>query len=354
MPVPVDKIRPFHDPRIQLRSANLNGYTYGYLYSPASTKVPKQGTIVLIHGFPDISWGWRYQIPFLTSLGLDVIAPDCMGYGRTDAPIPLADYTYRRISDDIAELCRQQGLTQIILGGHDWGGAIVYRVAQYYPTLIHSLFSICTPFYAPNPNYEPLALQVRTRLPNFGYQLHFASGQIEAACQSPSEIRQFLANLYGARTPDGKVAFSAEKGIALDLQRTMTARPKHLDAAELDLYTREFSRHGLRGPLNWYRNRELNYLDEWDYFFDTGANTSARPTVNQDVLYVMAKKDLAIRPFMAAKIAERLPNLTRKEVDCGHWALWERPEECNQHIGAWLKDVVFPKLNAKKNEKSRL
>lgn len=74
----------------------------------ASTTIPYRGTIILIHGFPDISFGWRYQIPFLTNLGLTVVALDCIGYGRTDSPLQhIRDYTYKRISDDIAELCRQ-------------------------------------------------------------------------------------------------------------------------------------------------------------------------------------------------------------------------------------------------------
>ena len=73
----VDKIR-VNDPRISHLTAYLNGYTYGYLFSPASPSVAKKGTIFLIHGFPDISMGWRYQIPFLTKLGLDVVVPDSM------------------------------------------------------------------------------------------------------------------------------------------------------------------------------------------------------------------------------------------------------------------------------------
>ena len=54
--------------------------------------IPKIGaltaTLFQIHGFPDISMGWRYQIPMLLSLGLRVVAPDCMGYGRTVSATP--------------------------------------------------------------------------------------------------------------------------------------------------------------------------------------------------------------------------------------------------------------------------
>jgi soluble epoxide hydrolase/lipid-phosphate phosphatase len=52
-------------------------------YLEALPKGTPKGTIVLIHGFPDISLGWRYQIPYLVDLGYRTIALDCMGYGKT-------------------------------------------------------------------------------------------------------------------------------------------------------------------------------------------------------------------------------------------------------------------------------
>lgn len=345
--MPVDKIRPYNDPRVSLRSANLNGINYGYLYSPASTDVPHRGTIVLIHGFPDISFGWRYQFPLLTGLGLDVIAPDCIGYGRTDSPLfTLKDYTYKRVSDDIAELCRQLGLKQIILGGHDWGGAIVYRVAHYYPDLISAVFSICTAYAPPTLKYEPLVQFVKTKLPNFAYQIHFASGEIEQHVRSKDEIRQFLNNLYGARTPEGEVAFNATGRVDLEKQRRVV-RNIFLDDDELKYYVDEYARHGINGPLNWYRTREENYIHEWIHFFDEGRKSQEDVikdlTIKQELLFVLATKDQALKPIMAAKMGERIPNLTRGEVVAGHWALWQKPEECNKLIGDWLKEKVFSK-----------
>ena len=87
--------------------------------------------------------GWRYQIPMFLEMGLRVVCPDMMGYGRTvrdrplrfhfrmlllkvsqDAPnVPpesLSYYGFKRAADDIKELAKQLGLSRIILGGHDW------------------------------------------------------------------------------------------------------------------------------------------------------------------------------------------------------------------------------------------
>lgn len=344
----VDKIKVYDDPRVSFLTAYLNGYTYGYLFSPASPSVPKRGTIFLIHGFPDISIGWRYQIPFLTQLGLDVVAPDCIGYGRTDSPpYSLQDYTYKRVSDDVAELCRQMGLSKIILGGHDWGGSIVYRVAHYYPDLITAVFSICTPYFPPTEKFEPLGILVQKRLPNFAYQMHFASGEIEAAVQSKAEIRQFLNNLFGARTPEREAAFDADKGIDLARQARV-GKTKLLTDEEMDYYVDEYARHGVHGPLNWYRTREENHMNEWRDFFDGGRKLGAQAqrdlVLRQEVLFVLATRDQALQPFMAAKMAERIPKLTRREVDTSHWALWERPADCNRIIDEWLHEKVFSRM----------
>src|ERR1700761_2776176 len=123
-----DCIRPLDDPRVEHKTALVNGRTYAYLLaepSPASLR----GTVFLIHGWPDLSFGWRYQIPMLWNLGLRVVCPDLMGFGGTDAPkVPpenLSLYGQKRAADDIAELARQLGAGKIVIGGHDWGGAVV-------------------------------------------------------------------------------------------------------------------------------------------------------------------------------------------------------------------------------------
>ena len=138
-----------------------------------------------------------------------------MGYGRTDSPAyGLKDFTYRRIADDMAELCRQLGLSQVILGGHDWGGAIVYRIALLKPELIKALFVICTPYNPPVPTYTPLAVQVATKLPNFGYQLVFASGLIEEQCN----------NADGDKTVSDESVWGQDEGRGVGIQCRGRAR----------------------------------------------------------------------------------------------------------------------------------
>ena len=349
-----DKIKPFHDSRVTSKSAILNGYTYGYLHSLPSGQ--KRDTIVLIHGFPDISFGWRYQIPFLTSLGLEVIAPDCLGYGRSDSPptSTISAYTHRRIADDIEELCRQLGHSSIILGGHDWGGAIVYRVSQFKSNLVKAVFSICTPYELPRPIYTPLKQLVAKQVPNFTYQLHFASGELEKAIQSPEQIRTFLNSLYGARTitndgSRGESAFDAGGRVKLSLLPRM-GKTRLLSDEEMDYYVTEYSRHGINGPLNWYRAREAMFLDDLDFFFD-GPKTDANDEkwkskvvgIEQPCLFVFATRDQALPEWMSAQMGKRIPKLTRRTVEASHWALWEKPDAVNKVIGEWVEKILSDK-----------
>jgi soluble epoxide hydrolase / lipid-phosphate phosphatase len=102
----------------------------------------------------------------------------------------------------------------------------------------------------------------------------------------------------------------------------------------------------MHGPLNWYRNREVNYVEELEHFFKEGQATEG-PSLQQEVLFVLATKDQALKPAMAAKMEERISKLTRREVTAGHWALWEKPEEVNAILKEWVDGVVF-------GEKSKL
>jgi soluble epoxide hydrolase/lipid-phosphate phosphatase len=76
---------------------------------------------VKIHGFPDLSMAWRYQIPQLLKLGFRVVCPDCIGYGQSDAPTgSIEPYTFKSHAVDFHELCKSLGCDDVIVGAHDW------------------------------------------------------------------------------------------------------------------------------------------------------------------------------------------------------------------------------------------
>jgi pimeloyl-ACP methyl ester carboxylesterase len=230
----------------------------------------------------------------------------------------------------------------------------VYRVALYHPSLITHLFSICTPYFAPNSTYTPLRLITRSALPSLTYQHDLTSGAVEESIQSPAEIRSFLNAIYGGRpgpaTPPGPAVLDPEVGLRLTGLETFDRTPL-LSDAELDYYTAEFSRSGIHGPLNWYRTREANWEDEFEHFFRFG-EVDEPPVLRQEVLFILAMRDGALKPALAKGMVERdggtgqvgrggLLHLRRREIEANHWVLWERPDEVNTHIREWVDEVVF-------------
>ncbi|MCJ1413409.1 hypothetical protein MMC19_007514 [Ptychographa xylographoides] len=264
-------------------------------------------------------------------MGMRVVCPDMMGYGGTAAPhVPpesLSVYGFKRAADDIKELVRQIGVSQIILGGHDWGGAIVYRVALWYPEIISHLFSVCTPYLAPaKGKYVSLQDIVTTVLPNFGYQLQLGSGEVEKVLDSREQIRLFLNAMYGGKGPNGEVGFSPQSGIIFENLPHLGPSPL-LSAQELDYYADEYAKNGLRGTLNWYRTREVNYQEEL---------TLGKTTIECPTLFVLATQDGVLSPALARGMEQYFTRLTRQEVAAGHWALWQAAEEVNRMIQQWL------------------
>ena len=116
----------------------------------------------------------------------------------------------------------------------------MYRFALYYPGLVSHLFSICTPYTPPSSQY--VALQdIVQRLPQFGYQVHLASGEVENVIQSPEQIRQFLNGVYGGRHPEKKRCFDPQKGIVFEALPRVDKSPLLSDAVRDQGYIRQYS-----------------------------------------------------------------------------------------------------------------
>ena len=86
--------------------------------------------VVLLHGFPEFWYSWRYQISGLAEAGFHVLAPDLRGYNKSDKPIGKDHYRLDLLADDVAGFIRGRGDQSAIVVGHDWGGAIAWKVAQ--------------------------------------------------------------------------------------------------------------------------------------------------------------------------------------------------------------------------------
>ena len=96
---------------------------------------PADGAVViLLHGEPSWSFLYRRMIPVLLDVGLRVVAPDLVGFGRSDKPAELSDYSYARHVEWMrSAVLDELGLTGITLVGQDWGGLIGLRLVAEHP-----------------------------------------------------------------------------------------------------------------------------------------------------------------------------------------------------------------------------
>lgn len=104
-----------------------------------------EGTpVILLHGFPEFWVAWRHQIPAL-SKHFQVVVPDIRGYGQTERPPKVADYSISLLAADIAGLIKALGFEKAHIVGHDWGGAIAWQLALEYPEVVDRLVVLNCP-----------------------------------------------------------------------------------------------------------------------------------------------------------------------------------------------------------------
>ena len=89
--------------------------------------------VVLAHGFPELAYSWRHQIPVLAEAGYHVLAPDQRGYGGSSRPEAVEDYDIHALTGDLVGLLDDVGAEQAVFIGHDWGAMVVWHTALLHP-----------------------------------------------------------------------------------------------------------------------------------------------------------------------------------------------------------------------------
>lgn len=105
---------------------------------------PRTGPLVLLlHGFPGLSWFWEHQLGPLADAGLHVVAPDLRGYGGSDRP--RSGYDLATLSSDVAALVHALGHDDAHVVGHDWGAALAWGAATLHPSTVRRLTTLSLP-----------------------------------------------------------------------------------------------------------------------------------------------------------------------------------------------------------------
>ena len=91
--------------------------------------------IVLAHGWPGLWYSWRHVLPALAAAGYHAVAPDMRGYGQTDAPPDIQDYTQFQFVGDVVGLVDALGREEAVIAGHDLGAMVAHNAAILRPDM---------------------------------------------------------------------------------------------------------------------------------------------------------------------------------------------------------------------------
>jgi pimeloyl-ACP methyl ester carboxylesterase len=299
-----------------------------------------EGPLVLLcHGFPESWYSWRHQLGALTQAGFRAVAPDMRGYGKSDRPQAIDQYTLFHLIGDMVGVLDTLGAATAVIVGHDWGATVAWHAALLRPDRFRAVAALSVPF-RPRGKAPPTTLMPRTAEAQF-YQLYFQEpGVAEAELERdpPAAVRNMLYGGSGdaprregadfAMVPRGS-GFLRGAAAPADL-------PAWLSERDVDFYAGEFQRTGFAGALNWYRNIDRN----WEYLAPfTGA------AVTVPALYLAGDRDMVVAfPGMdqlLANLKRFVPGLRKILMlkGCGHWTQQERRAEVNAALIDFLRGL---------------
>ena len=166
--------------------------------------IAEQGSgplVLLCHGFPESWYSWRHQIGALADAGFHVVAPDMRGYGQTEAPEAIDQYTLLHLVGDMVGVLDALGAETAVIVGHDWGAPVAWHAALLRPDRFRAVIGLSVP-YRPRGKVRPTTVMPRTNDAVF-YQLYFQQpGVAEADLEADvrASVRGILLRVAGEAT----------------------------------------------------------------------------------------------------------------------------------------------------------
>jgi len=298
--------------------------------------IAEQGSgplVLLLHGFPESWYSWRHQVRALAAAGYRAVAPDLRGYGQTDRPNDVRDYTHLHFVGDVIGLLDALGEERAVVVGHDWGAPVAWNTALLRPDRVRGVVGLSVPYSPRGP--VSMLTAMRSAIGDEFYMVYFQEpGVAEAELERDvrGTMRRFLYSGSGDAPASGGAETPGDGGF-LAAMIDPEVLPAWLTEADIDVFTAEFMRTGFTGGLNWYRAIDLSWelMAPWQ-----GA------VVTPPALYIVGDRDLVFQfPGMDQLIPALpafIPNLTQTIIlpGCGHWTQQERPEEVNAALLEFL------------------
>jgi epoxide hydrolase 4 len=251
--------------------------------------------VVLLHGFPEFWFGWRFQIPALAEAGFRVVAPDMRGYNLSSRPAGIAAYDTGRLAADVRDLIRERAADRAFLVGHDWGAGAAWATATNHPEVVERLAIL----NAPHPRRMLRGLRQPRQLARSWYMFFF---------QLPWLPERLLR-------ADGWSA----------LRRAFEeARPGAFTPQDIARYVEAWSQPGAAtAMLNYYRAafRQLPRRAQ-----------ERMGAVRAPTRVIWGERDRVLGPELAEPDRADVPNLERvvRLPGASHWVQHDEPERVGQ------------------------
>jgi pimeloyl-ACP methyl ester carboxylesterase len=337
--------------------------------------------IVCLHGFPELAYTWRHQLPALANAGFHVVAPDLRGYGRSvTAPVTYDDdilpYSRMNCVSDVVGLVRALGYAKVAaIIGHDWGGPTAAWCALLRPDIFQSVVLVSTPFGGPptlplntskHPRKAVAGIDIDKDLaalprPRKHYSSYWATrGANEDMWHAPQGVHDLLRALYYFKSADwkGNRPFPLKSWTAaelakmpeyyiMDLNKTTAetlaammpseaqiANCQWMSELDLQVYSAEYVRTGFQGGLNLYRIQEV--AGDLSGF-------SGR-TIDVPACYIAGASEWAVYQTPGAFEAMQHSACTRLlgvhlVHGAGHSVVEEQPDQVNQLVIEFMRQA---------------
>ncbi|MBL4681498.1 MAG: alpha/beta hydrolase [Pseudomonadales bacterium] len=269
---------------------------------------------ICLHGFPEHSFSWRYQLPMLADLGYEAWAPNLRGYGKSSRPPSVNDYTMTKLMDDVAGLIDASGHKEVVLIAHDWGAVIAWQFAIKKIRPLNKLI-ICN---VPHPGPMKKAFKKGwAQLKKSWYIFFF-------------QIPHLPEYLLGKNDAEG----------VGDAILNSAVLKKQFPPEILAVYRRNASQPGaLTAMLNYYRAlfRDVRQSSKEDI-----------PMIQTPTLMIWGEEDVALTKESTYGTDEFVENFTIRYLpNISHWVQQEAPSEVNAMMAAFIRDEKIPEMTWK-------
>jgi pimeloyl-ACP methyl ester carboxylesterase len=285
--------------------------------------------VIFLHGFPELAFSWRFQLPAIAAAGFRAVAVDQRGYGQSSVPPDVEDYGINCLIGDVLGLLDHLEVERGTFVGHDWGAFVLWHMSLLCPERMARQAILNIPFW-PRPPIDPIAL-FRQQLGDDFYIVNFQdSDEADRAFASdPSHFFDMLMrkNQVSRREFDRMPPERRSISLLQIFARNESSGDPLLTDAERNVFANAFARTGFTGPINWYRNWTAN----WERL------EGVRQLVEVPTLFIGAMDDIVVAPEHIEAMKPFVTDLECHVLDnCGHWSQQEKPGEVNRLLTGWL------------------